>query len=172
LAAVEPLVLPTPRIDPTAFVAPGTIIHGDVTIGARAVLLFGVVVRAEPAPIEVGEETNLQDNVVVHCDEGVACRIGRRVTVGHGAIVHGALVGDHCLVGLGAIVLNRARVGEGAWVAAGSVVTEGSQIPPWTLAVGTPARPLRELTPDEVERQGSGVDFYLRLGEAYRALYG
>jgi carbonic anhydrase/acetyltransferase-like protein (isoleucine patch superfamily) len=83
-------------------------------------------------------------------------------------VVHGATVGDRCLIGIGAIVLNRATVGEGAWVAAGSVLPEGKTVPPWTLAVGTPARPLRELTADEIARQDNGVDDYLRFGETYR----
>jgi carbonic anhydrase/acetyltransferase-like protein (isoleucine patch superfamily) len=168
---VEPFILGEPKIDPTAFVAPTATILGDVTIGPRAVVLFGAVVRAEPDRIVVGEETNLQDQVVVHCDEGVPCHIGHRVTVGHAAVVHGALVGDHCLVGIGARLLNNATLGEGAWLAAGSVLTEGSSIPPWTLAVGTPARPLRELRPEEIERQRHGIEWYVALGVTYKGIY-
>lgn len=166
------IAIPTPRIHPSAFVAPGARIHGDVTIGAGAVVMFGVVARAELDRIRVGEATNLQDNAVLHCDEGVPCLVGTRVTVGHSAVLHGATIGDHCLIGIAAAVLNRAVVGEGAWVAAGSVVTEGSQIPPWTLAVGTPAKPRRELTEDEVRRQQEGVEHYLELAVAYRQLLG
>jgi carbonic anhydrase/acetyltransferase-like protein (isoleucine patch superfamily) len=164
--------LETPRIDPTAFVAPGAQIHGDVEIGARAVIMFGVVVRSEFDRIEVGSETNLQDNVVLHADLGIPCRIGDRVTVGHAAVIHGATVGSNCLVGVGARVLNGSIIGEGAWLAAGSVLTEGGEIPPWTLAMGTPAKPVRELTEAEVERQRSGIEDYLRLAEAYRRSLG
>lgn len=159
-----------PEIDPTAFVASTCRIHGDVAIGARCVVMFGVVIRAELDRVEVGAETNLQDNAVVHCDEDLPARIGRRVTVGHGAIVHGATIGDRCLVGIGAIALNGSELGEGAWLAAGSVLTEGRSIPPWTIAVGTPAKPLRELTDDEIRRQVTGVDHYLELGAYYRGI--
>lgn len=156
-------------IDASAFVASNAIVIGDVEIGPRAVVMFGAVIRAELDRIEVGEETNIQDNAVVHCDEGFPALIGRRVTVGHGAVIHGATVGDHCLIGIGAIVLNGARVGEGAWVAAGAVVPEGAEIPPWTIAVGIPARSLRALNADEIARQDSGVSEYQRLAALYRA---
>lgn len=158
-----------PRIDREAFVAPGVIVRGSVTIGPRAVLMFGVVMRAEMDEIVVGEETNLQDNVVVHCDAGFPARIGSRTTIGHAAVVHGSTIGDNCLVGIGALTLNGSTMGEGAWLAAGSVLPEGKSVPPWTLAVGTPAKPLRELTGDEIERQRKGVASYLALGEMYRS---
>ncbi len=144
--------------------------YGNVTIGARAVLMFGVVVRAELDSIKVGSQTNLQDNVVVHCDEGIPCVIGSRVTVGHAAVVHGAVVEDHCLVGIGARALNGSHMGEGSWLAAGAVLAEGKSIPPWTIAVGIPAKPLRELTDDERARQSEGVDHYVAFGEAYARL--
>lgn len=159
-----------PTIHPSAFVASTAVIHGDVSIGERAVVMFGVVIRAELDRVEVGPESNLQDAVVVHCDEDIPTRIGRRVTVGHGAIVHGATIGDRCLVGIGSIALNGSELGEGAWLAAGSVLTEGRSIPPWTIAVGTPAKPLRELTEEEIGRQVGGVDHYLELGAHYRTL--
>jgi carbonic anhydrase/acetyltransferase-like protein (isoleucine patch superfamily) len=129
------------------------------------------VIRAELDRIAVGAETNIQDNSVVHCDEGIPCLIGDRVTVGHAAVVHGASVGDRCLVGIGAILLNRSKLGEGAWLAAGSVLTEGAHIPAWTLAVGVPARALRELTEDEVARADEGVEHYLDLLERYRSTF-
>lgn len=151
------------------FVAPNATVVGDVELGDRAVLMFGCVLRAEADRIVVGRETNIQDNAVVHCDRGFPALIGARVTVGHGAVIHGANIGDHCLIGIGAVVLNGAVVGEGSWVAAGSVVTEGASIPPWSLAVGTPARVLRALTSDEIARQDAGVEEYLRLADSYRA---
>jgi carbonic anhydrase/acetyltransferase-like protein (isoleucine patch superfamily) len=158
-----------PRIHPEAVVLPGAEIHGDVTVGPGVFVLFGVVIRAELDRVEIGAETNIQDNSVVHCDEDVPCVIGERVTVGHAAVVHGALVGDRCLVGIGAKLLNRSRLGEGAWLAAGSVLTEGKDIPPWTLGMGTPAKPVRELTEEEIQRQVEGVDHYRELREIYRA---
>lgn len=160
-----------PRIDPSALIAPGAQVHGEVSIGARVFVLFGVVIRAELDRIEIGAGTNLQDNTVIHCDEGAPCLIGERVTVGHSAVVHGARVGDRCLVGIGAKLLNRSRLGEGAWLASGSVLTEGTEIPAWTLAIGAPARPLRDLTPAEITRADEGVDHYLDLMERYRRVF-
>ncbi|MGA7271760.1 MAG: gamma carbonic anhydrase family protein [Acidimicrobiia bacterium] len=156
------------RVDPSAFVASSAIIRGRVTIAANAIVLFGVVIRAEEDEVHVGASTNIQDNAVVHCDAGFPARIGARTTVGHGAIIHGASIGDGCLVGIGAMALNGARLGEGAWLAAGGVLAEGRSIPAWTLAAGVPARPIRDLTEEEIERQRSGVLTYLELGSRYR----
>ncbi len=165
---MEGVDLPEPSIDPTAFIAPDAQVHGRVTIGPLAVVMFGVVARAEFASIEVGAESNLQDHVVVHVDEEFPVRIGRRVTVGHHGVVHGATVGDRCLVGVGARVLNGAVMGEGSWLAAGGLLPEGKEIPPWTLAVGVPAKPVRELTDDEIRRADEGVDHYLHFATLYR----
>ncbi|MFZ0015167.1 MAG: gamma carbonic anhydrase family protein [Acidimicrobiia bacterium] len=164
--------VPEPRIDPSVVIAPGAHILGDVTLHADVFVLFGVVIRAELDRIVVGAESNIQDNSVFHCDEGVPTIVGARVTVGHGAIVHGANVGDRALIGIGARALNRSTVGEGAWLAAGSVLTEGAAVPPWTLAVGTPAKPVRELDPDEIRRADDGVEHYLELARAYREIFG
>jgi carbonic anhydrase/acetyltransferase-like protein (isoleucine patch superfamily) len=165
---VTPLELPDPIIHPEAFVAHNATLMGRITVGRLAVIMFGVVARAEFDVIEIGEESNIQDTTVIHCDEGIPTRIGRRVTVGHAAVVHGATIGDRCLVGIGARALNGSVMGEGSWLAAGSVLPEGREIPPWTLAMGTPAKPVRELRPEEIARQDSGVNTYLRLGATYR----
>ena len=162
---------PQAVIDATAVVLPGARIHGQVAIGPRAFVLFGAVIRADLDRIEIGAETNIQDNAVLHCDEEIPCLLGNRVTVGHSAVVHGALVGDRCLVGIGALLLNRSRLGEGAWLAAGSVLPEGREIPPWTLAMGAPARPVRELTEAEIARADEGVDSYLALLGRYREIF-
>ena len=159
--------LPSPSIHPEAVVASTAIVLGDVSIAAGAFILFGCVLRAELDRIVVGEESNIQDNSVIHCDEGLPTVVGRRVTVGHAAVLHGTTVGDHCLVGIGARALNGSVLGEGAWLAAGSVLPEGREVPPWTLAVGIPAKPVRALRPDEISRQDSGVDTYLRLARSY-----
>lgn len=164
--------LPDPVIHPSALIAPGAHVYGNVTIGADVFVLFGSVVRAEHDRIVIGAGTNLQDNSVVHCDEGFPCTIGERVTVGHGVVVHGAEIGDRALIGIGAHALNRSRVGEGAWLAAGAVLTEGSSIPPWTLAVGIPAKPIRDLTDEEAARADDGVDRYIELAAVYREILG
>jgi carbonic anhydrase/acetyltransferase-like protein (isoleucine patch superfamily) len=165
---MQPLEIGKPHIDASAYVADSAEIRGHVTVGPQAVIMFGVVVRAEFDRISIGEASNLQDNVVLHADKGKPCVIGSRVTVGHAAVVHGATVADHCLVGIGALVLNGAEMGEGSWIAAGGVLPEGKSIPPWTIAVGLPARPVRELTEDEIARQRSGVEDYLVIAEALR----
>jgi carbonic anhydrase/acetyltransferase-like protein (isoleucine patch superfamily) len=167
----EPFI-PEPKIHPTALIAPGAQIYGDVTVDAEVFVLFGAVIRAELDRIEIGAESNVQDNSVLHCDEGIPCQIGERVTIGHSAVVHGATVGARALVGIGARALNRSTVGEGAWLAAGSVLAEGAAIPPRTLAMGVPAKPVRELTDDEVARADEGVDHYLELAIAYREILG
>ncbi|MGA9595678.1 MAG: gamma carbonic anhydrase family protein [Acidimicrobiia bacterium] len=155
------------EIDPTAYIAPTAVLHGNIVVAHRAVIMFGTVIRAELDQVHVGAETNIQDNCVVHVDEGLPTIIGKRVTVGHAAVVHGARVGAHCLVGIGARVLNGATMGEGSWLAAGAILTEGKTIPPWTLAMGIPAKPVRELTEEEIARQSEGVDHYVALGAAY-----
>ena len=169
LMVMEPLSLPEPVIDPSAFVATTARIYGLVEVGAGAVVMFGAVLRAELERITIGEESNLQDNVVVHADPGFPAIIGRRVTVGHAAVIHGASIGDRCLVGIGALALNGSELGEGSWLAAGSVLAEGRTIPPWTMAVGTPAKPVRELREDEVARQEAGVEVYRLFGATYKA---
>lgn len=166
------LVIPAPIIDPTAFIAPSAVLHGRITVDTHAVIMFGTVIRAELDVVHIGGETNIQDNCVLHVDEGFPAILGSRVTVGHAAVVHGATVGDHCLVGIGARVLNGANMGEGSWLAAGSLLPEGKSIPPWTLALGTPAKPIRELTAEEIAHQSSGVDQYLEFGAAYSRLLG
>jgi len=152
-------------------VVPGAQIYGDVTIADRAVILFCVVIRAEFDAITIGVETNVQDGSIVHCDAGVPAHIGDRVTVGHAAVVHGATIGDSCLVGIGSRALNRSVLGEGAWLGAGAILTEGSKIPPWTLALGVPARPVRELRTEEIERQRSGVADYQLISARYRVQF-
>lgn len=168
---MKPPHIPQPRIHPTAVLAPTSHVYGQVEIGPDVFVLFGAVLRAEFDRITVGAETNIQDYSVVHCDEDMPCLIGERVTVGHHAVIHGAEVGDRALIGIGARVLNRSRVGEGAWLAAGSILTEGKVLPPWTLGVGVPARPIRELTEDEVRRAEDGVQHYLDLAAAYREIF-
>jgi len=170
----EPAVprLASPSIHPSALVLPGAHVHGEVTIAEQAFVLFGAVIRAELDRISIGRQTNIQDNAVLHCDEGIPAVVGERVTVGHAAVVHGAIIGDRALIGIGAKALNRSVVGEGAWLAAGSVLAEGKTVPAWTLAVGVPAKPVRELTTDEVGRADQGVQHYLELAEAYRESFG
>jgi carbonic anhydrase/acetyltransferase-like protein (isoleucine patch superfamily) len=157
------------QLDPTAFVAPGASVVGRVTMGARSSAWFSAVMRGDMAEITLGEESNLQDGAVIHVDEGFPTHVGRRVTIGHRAIVHGAVVGDGCMIGMGAIVLTGAKVGAGSLVAAGALVREGQEIPPGSLVVGMPARVAGPVKPSHTEAIQRGVDHYVALGEAYRA---
>ena len=166
------VTLATPVIDPSAFIAPTAVLYGQIEIDRLAVVMFGTVIRAELDRVHIGAETNIQDQCVLHVDTGYPIELGERVTVGHAAVVHGATVGSHCLVGIGSRVLNGATMGEGSWLAAGSLLAEGKTIPPWTLAMGTPARPVRELTEAEIGRASEGVDQYLRFGATYKGLIG
>ncbi len=167
----DPVVLAEPRIDPESFVAPDAKIYGEVMVEARVVIMFGVVIRAELDQVRIGERSNIQDNTIIHCDPGFPCIVGENTTVGHAAVLHSVRVGAHALVGIGAMALTGSELGEGAWLAAGSVLTEGRTVPPWTLAMGTPAKPVRDLTDAEIERQRSGVEMYQRFLETYRPLF-
>jgi carbonic anhydrase/acetyltransferase-like protein (isoleucine patch superfamily) len=138
-------VIAKPKVDPTAFIAPGAVVMGDVTLGARASVWYHAVLRGDMAPIVVGEATNLQDATVVHVDEGKPALIGARVGVGHRVILHGCTVEDECLIGMGAILLNDVHVGTGSVVAAGAIVPEGMRVPPGSLVMGVPARVVRHV---------------------------
>ena len=158
-----------PRIDPTAFLAQGARVVGDVEIGERSSVWFNAVVRGDTAHVRVGARTNIQDGAVVHTDSGHPCLIGDDCTVGHLAVVHGCAIGNGCLVGMGAIVLSGAVIGDESIVAAGSLVPEGKEFPPRSLLVGSPARLVRSLGDDDVERLiRPGVQTYLRLAAEYR----
>ena len=159
----------TPRIDPDTFIAENAVIIGDVTIARGASVWYNVVIRADRGPVSIGEESNIQDGAVVHMDRELPVEIGRRVTVGHGAIVHGAKVGDGCLIGMGAILMNRCEIGENSIIGAGSLVTQGKIIPPRSLVMGSPARVVRELTDEEAARTQRNADAYLEEMEEYQS---
>jgi len=145
-----------------ALVASTAVVEGDVTLGDRVSVWWNAVLRGDDAALVVGEGTNLQDLVMVHPDPGAPMTVGREVTVGHHAVLHGVLVGDHALVGIGAILLAGSVVGEGAIVAAGAVVREGFEVPPRTLVAGVPARRIREVTAEEIAGAGPRAEKYWR----------
>ena len=147
-----------PVIHESAFVAENATVRGSVTIGPEAGIYFGAVLRAETAPITVGEGANIQDNCVVHADPGFPAVIGRDCTVGHAAILHGCTIGDNTLVGMGAIVLNGAAVGRDCIIAAGALVTQGAVIPDGSMVMGAPARVRRPLTPEEIAQVEIATD--------------
>jgi len=134
-----------PRIAEDAFIAPTAVLIGDVEVAAGASVWFGAVLRGDNSAIRIGEGSNVQDNCVIHCAKDLPTIVGANVTVGHMAMLEGCEIGDGSLIGMGAIVLQRASVGSGSLVAAGAVVGEGVQIPPGVLAAGVPARVKKEI---------------------------
>jgi carbonic anhydrase/acetyltransferase-like protein (isoleucine patch superfamily) len=156
-------------IHPTAFIAPGAVVLGDVTLAPRASVWYGAVLRGDMAPIHVGEASNLQDGAIVHVDGGKPARIGARVGVGHGAILHACTVEDDCLIGMGSILLNEVHIGTGSVVAAGAVVPEGTRIPPGSLVVGVPARVARAVDDALRARIRQTWEHYLAEAERHRA---
>ncbi|AWB82729.1 gamma carbonic anhydrase family protein [Corynebacterium yudongzhengii] len=139
----------TPQIHPSAFIAPGAMIIGDVTIGPDASIWYNCVLRADVNRIVIGARSNVQDGTVMHVDSDAEYVLGDDTTVGHQALVHGARVGDGALIGMGSRVLSRSVVGDGALVAAGAVVLEGSRVPARSLVAGVPAKVRRELGDEE-----------------------
>lgn len=152
---------PSPAIHPTARVAEGAVVRGHVTLGENVSVWYNAVLRGDVDAIEVGNDTNIQDGCIVHEDFGCPARIGRRVTVGHGAILHGCTVGDDTLIGMGAIVLNGARIGAGCIVGAGALVTQGTVVPDGSVVLGSPVRIVRQVTTEELEHNRANAQLYV-----------
>jgi carbonic anhydrase/acetyltransferase-like protein (isoleucine patch superfamily) len=158
-----------PTIGKDCYIAPNATLIGDVTIEDGASVWFGCVLRGDVAPIRIGRRSNIQDNTVIHADEGQPTTVGEDVTVGHGAIVHAATVGDRVLVGMGAVLLNRCRIGEDTIIGARALVTEEVEIPSESLAIGMPARVKRALSDEERERIIESARHYRERAEEYLA---
>ncbi|WP_343519183.1 gamma carbonic anhydrase family protein [Sphingomonas sp.] len=141
-----------PSIHADAWVAPSADVIGDARLEAGASLWFGAVIRADNTPILVGARSNVQDGAMLHSDPGAPLTIGADCTIGHHAILHGCALGDRVLVGMGAIILNRAQIGDDCLIGAGALITEGKVFPPGSLIVGSPARAVREI--DATTRAG------------------
>lgn len=156
-----------PRVAPSAYVDPGATVIGDVTIGEKSSIWPSATVRGDITLIQIGEETSIQEGTVVHSDKGFPATIGNRVTVGHMAVLHGCLIEDEVLIGIGAIVLNGAKIGKGAVIAAGALVPEGAEIPAGTLAMGVPAKPKRPVTEEEKQRFRINCDNYVKRTADY-----
>lgn len=152
-----------PHISASAFVAWNAEVAGDATIGDDASIWFGSIVRADMAPVRIGARSNIQDGAVVHVNTDMPCLIGAGVTVGHRAVLHGCTVGDDCLIGMGAVILNEAEIGPGSIVAACSLVTQGKSFPARSLIMGSPARVVRELSDEEVAHTVENARAYVEL---------
>jgi len=157
------------QIDPSAFIAPNATLLGQVTIGPEAGVWYGVVIRADLAPITIGRATNIQDNSVLHVDGGKPVVLGDHVTVGHRAIVHGATIESKTLIGMGSIVLNGAVIGSESIIGAGALVTERAVIPPRSLVLGVPGRVVRPVTEKELAYITHAWSAYVEYARRYRA---
>jgi len=161
--------LDEPRLGQSVFVAPTAAIIGDVEIGNGASIWFNAVLRGDVMPIRIGDESNIQDGAILHGTfNKCGVTIGKRVTVGHGVILHGCEIGNRVLIGMGAIIMDQAKISDDSIVAAGALVTEDKQFPPGVLIVGRPATVKRELTVVEREFLNKSADNYIRYKSWYK----
>jgi gamma-carbonic anhydrase len=156
-----------PKAAASAYIDPSAQVIGDITIGEQSSIWPNVSARGDVSSITIGDESNVQDNCVLHCDEGFPLLIGNRVTVGHMAMLHGCVIEDECLIGIGSIILNGARIGTGSVIAAGALIPEGMQVPPYSMVMGVPGKVKREITPDERERFKVNCRHYVELAAEY-----
>ena len=157
-----------PKIDETAFIADSADVIGQVNIGKNANIWYGTVLRADDNHITVGENTNIQDGSVVHISEGYPTVIGDNVTIGHKSIIHGCEIGNNTLIGMGSIVLDGAKIGEFTLLGAGSLVPPGKEIPSGVLAMGSPAKVIRELSEQEKENLTKSALKYVKLANNHK----
>jgi carbonic anhydrase/acetyltransferase-like protein (isoleucine patch superfamily) len=158
----------TALIHPTAYIAPGAVVLGDVSLGQHTSIWYHTVVRGDSAPITIGDDTNIQDLSMVHADEGFPCAIGARVGVGHRAILHGCTVEDECLIGMGAILLNGVWVGKGSVIASGAVLPEDTEVPPGSVVMGMPGKVVRPVDAKLAARIESTWRHYVELARLHR----
>lgn len=159
-----------PTVHNSAFVAPGAVVRGDVTLEENANIWYNAVIRGDTAPVVVGKNSNVQDNAVIHVDAGCPTVIEENVTVGHGAILHGCKVEKEALIGMGAIVLNGAVIGAGSIVGAGALVTAGTVLPENSLAVGSPAKVIRTVSPEQRAATVENALQYVKEAREYKTL--
>jgi gamma-carbonic anhydrase len=159
----------SPRIHPSAFVAPSADICGDVTIGPDASIWYATVLRGDINRIEIGEASNVQDGSVIHLADDFPCVVGARVTIGHKAMIHACTIEDECLVGMRSIILDGAVIGEGSVVGAGALVTQNTIIPPGSLVLGFPAKIVRPVTPRERDQSRWLAQKYIGVARAHKA---
>lgn len=159
-------------VHPTAFIAPTATVIGQVTVGEEASVWFGVVIRGDTEVVIIGSQSNVQDGCILHADPGEPCRVGARVSLGHGAIVHAATVEDEALIGIRATVLNGARVGRGSLVAAGALIPPGLMVPPDSLVMGVPGKVVRMVNAEDRARIQRTADHYVAYTRVYTQAYG
>lgn len=150
------------------WIAPTAVVIGKVKLAKNTSIWWHAVLRGDNEPITIGEGTNVQDGTVIHTDPGFPVQLGKRVTVGHMAMIHGCSIGDGTLIGINAVVLNGANIGKNCLIGAKALVTEGMEIPDNSLAVGAPAKVIRQVTPENTERIQQGADAYISRARFYR----
>ena len=160
---------PTLPDDGEYWIAPTATVVGNVILKNNASIWFGVVARGDNDPIEIGVNSNVQDNSVLHTDAGQPLTIGDNVTVGHKVMLHGCTIGDGSLVGIGSIILNGARIGRGCLIGAGALVTEGKEIPDHSVVMGSPGKVVREVTPTQAAGLAAGAAHYVENWKRFRA---
>lgn len=158
-----------PAMAASAWVAENAQVMGDVRMGEDSSVWFGVTVRGDTETIDIGAGSNIQDGSVLHADEGMPLVIGERVTVGHMVMLHGCTIGDGSLIGIGAVVLNGGKIGRHCLVGAGSLVTEGKEFPDGSMIMGSPARVVRSLTPEQIEGLRRSAQHYIDNARLYRS---
>ncbi len=158
-----------PRVAETAWVADSAEVMGNVVLGDNASIWFGAVLRGDNETLTIGAGTNVQDGSVLHSDHGQPLTLGERVTVGHKVVLHGCTVGDESLIGIGAVVLNGARIGKNCLVGAGALVTEGKEFPDGSMILGSPAKAVRQLTPEQMEGLRKSAQTYIDNARRFRA---
>ena len=161
-----------PQAAGSAWVGPGAFVIGDVHLGEESSVWYGAVLRGDTEPIRIGARTNVQDGCVLHADPGYPATVGEGCVLGHNAVVHGCEIGDNCLVGMGATILNGAKIGEGSIVAAGAVVPEGREFPPRSLIVGVPAKRAGDVTDEQTADIERGASEYVERAASHRASLG
>jgi carbonic anhydrase/acetyltransferase-like protein (isoleucine patch superfamily) len=165
---IGPVLGLSPRVPSSAFVAPDAVVLGDVHLGEDSSVWYGAVLRGDAGPIRVGARTNIQDHCVLHATTGKAgLTVGDEVTVGHRVILHGAVVRDRCLIGMGAILLDDCEIGEESLVAAGAVVLEGLRVPPRSFVAGVPASVRGPIPAEALARLRESADAYVALARAH-----
>ena len=157
-----------PVIPASCYIAPEATIIGSVTLGERVTVMAGAVVRGDNEPIVIGDDTNIQENCVLHTDLGSPLTLGKGVTVGHQVMLHGCTIGDNSLVGIGSIVLNGAKIGKNCLIGANCLITEGKEIPDNSLVMGAPGKVVREVSEDNLLRMRYSADEYVKRGRQYQ----
>lgn len=150
-----------PKIDSTAFIAKGAAVYGNVILKEKASIWYNATVRSTEEPITIGSGSNIQDNAVIHVDKGYTVNIGNMVSIGHSAVIHGCSIGDNSLIGMGAIIMNGAKIGNNCIIGAGALITKNTIIPDNSLVLGSPAKIIRQVTEEEVQKNIANAMVYI-----------